>query len=145
MELWLCPRNKWAMCYQLGKVTTFEIASPLEPLVTFDDHSSRFSMQEHVDAFIKKHKAVQAHISGKSFTFDRKKPAIPVRDFDSYFKVRPVRFLSGFEKLTVEALINDEVAFLQFYVDRKGEARCLARSSHIGPSATVPGYILFNH
>jgi len=150
MELWLCPRNKIALLSQGGKAHVFSIGEPFKPLDEYKVHAE--GIHGYIDDFVTKHKAVKALISGYEIPDDKKK-ILNVVDFGSIHQVRVLTPVSGHKKyLTFLAFVGEECAYLQFYVDRKGKARCMARTSlqskdkfgvYVG--SANPAFLIFTH
>lgn len=151
MELWLCPRNKFALLRTKEETTVFEITEPFTAVATLV-HDEKFTLQERIDAFVRKHKAVKALISGHEIPDDKKK-ILNVLDFEAIHQVRVLSPVSGHKKyLTFLAFVGKECAYLQFYVDRKGKARCMARTSiqfknkyGVRVGSAQPAFLIFDH
>ena len=152
MELWLCPRNKFGLLRTREETTIFEIGEPYKPIAKLVE-DGKFTIQDRIEAFVTKHKAVKALISGHEIP-DSKEKILNVIDFGDIHQVRvatpPV---SGFKKyLTFLAFVGNECAYLQFYVDRKGKARCMARTSVLNKDkwgvyvgSAKPAFLIFDH
>jgi hypothetical protein len=151
MELWLCPRNKYALLRTKEETTIFEIAEPFNPIAKLVS-DEKFTLQERIDAFVKKHGAVKALISGHEIPDDKKK-ILNVIDFGAIHQVRVLTPVSGHKKyLTFLAFVGQECAYLQFYVDRKRNARCMARNSiqaqdkwGVRVGSSLPAFLIFDH
>jgi hypothetical protein len=150
MELWLCPRNKFALIGIKGKATVVKIGEPFEPLEEYTQHENGY--HGFVDDFVEKYKAVKATISGHEIPDDKKK-ILNVIDFCTLHQVRVLTPVSGHRKyLTFLAFVGEECAYLQFYVDRKGKARCMARTSlqckdkfGVRVGSAQPAFLIFDH
>lgn len=127
MELWLCPRNKIALVSEKGTARIVNVTDPFAPLDEFNTHPE--GIHGYIDDFVKKHKAVKALISGHEIPDDTKK-ILNVIDFGDIIQVRVLSLVRGLhvqKYLSFICFINEDYAFLQFYVDRKGKARCMGR------------------
>lgn len=151
MELWLCPRNKYALLHTEEATTIFEVTEPFNPIATLVE-DEKFTLQERIDAFVTRHKAVKAHISGHEIP-DSKTSIVNVIDFGAIHQVRVLQPVSGHKKyLTFLAFVGKECAYLQFYVDRKRKARCMARNSiqavdkwGVRTGSAQPAFLIFDH
>lgn len=150
MELWLCPRNKFALLRTEEETKFFEVTEPYAT-ATVLVADEKFTLQERIDAFVQKHKAVKALISGHEIP-DSKKKILNVIDFGAIHQVRVLTPVSGHKKyLTFLAFVGNECAYLQFYVDRKGKARCMARQSlqmmdkWNVRTGCAPAFLIFDH